>query len=255
MSEDEGLEPDVLAILRTATPTSLPAGAAARVLANLESRVGPISGGGQGSGGGQAPRPPSPARAFVSAHPLLALGTALVLGGALGALARGAATPSVVYIDRPTPVSAPAPAPEPAPAPAPEPEPEPEPEPAPAAVPEPAPEPAPAAVPARPPAAVATALDSAASLAAESALLDVARTALARGEADHALAATARHAAQFPNGALREEREALTVKALALAGRDSEARAKADRFRARYPGSVFGGAIDASLKSPDASAP
>ena len=45
------------------------------------------------------------------------------------------------------------------------------------------------------------------------------------------------------------------MKALALAGRDGEAQAKADRFRARYPGSVFGGAIDASLKPAATAAP
>src|SRR5262249_5093346 len=68
--------------------------------------------------------------------------------------------------------------------------------------------------------------DTGQQLKAESALLDLARTALARGEGDHALAAVERHASQFPRGMLREEREALAVKALVLAGRGSDAKAR-----------------------------
>jgi hypothetical protein len=86
-------------------------------------------------------------------------------------------------------------------------------------------------------------------LAAESAILDIARTAIARGEGDHALAAVDRHAAAFPHGSLREEREALAVKALVLAGRGDEARARAAKFRMAYPESLFLQAIESSLRS------
>jgi hypothetical protein len=86
-------------------------------------------------------------------------------------------------------------------------------------------------------------------LAAESAILDVARAAIARGEPDQALAAIERHASSFPRGVLREEREALAVKALVLAGRGEEARARAAAFRARYPASFFLPALESSLRN------
>jgi len=86
-------------------------------------------------------------------------------------------------------------------------------------------------------------------LAAESAILDIARTAIARGEADHAIAAVDRHASTFPQGVLREEREALGVKALVLAGRADDARARAAQFRAKYPESLFLPALDSALRS------
>jgi hypothetical protein len=89
---------------------------------------------------------------------------------------------------------------------------------------------------AAPPASSASSGDQ---LAAESALLDIARVAVARGEGDKALAAIERHRAQFPGGLLAEEREALTIKALHLQGRDPEARALLTRFERSYPGSLF----------------
>jgi hypothetical protein len=85
------------------------------------------------------------------------------------------------------------------------------------------------------------------SLAAERALLDVARSAFGRGESDEALAALARHEKLFPGGQLAEEREALAVRSLVLAGRAGEARARAARFRKRYPASVMLLAVEASL--------
>jgi hypothetical protein len=85
------------------------------------------------------------------------------------------------------------------------------------------------------------------SLAAERALLDVARSAFGRGEGDEALAALARHEKLFPGGQLAEEREALTVRSLVLAGHQREARARAARFRKRYPTSVMLPAVEASL--------
>ena len=45
----------------------------------------------------------------------------------------------------------------------------------------------------------------------------------------------AEHRRRFPTGRLAEEREALRVKALAGAGRDTEANQAASAFEARYP--------------------
>ena len=91
------------------------------------------------------------------------------------------------------------------------------------------------------------AIDS--SLAAERRMLDAARAALVAGDATTGLATLARHAAQFPRGALAEERSALMVDALVAAGRYEEARRRADGFRARYPGSIFAASVDAALKA------
>jgi hypothetical protein len=76
-------------------------------------------------------------------------------------------------------------------------------------------------------------------LAAESAILDVARVAVAQGEGERAIQAIERHRAQFPNGVLSEEREALTIKALHLVGRNAEARSRAVLFQKAYPLSLF----------------
>lgn len=86
--------------------------------------------------------------------------------------------------------------------------------------------------------------ESDADLAGERALVDRARAALARGDAAACLEAVRSHEARFPNGRLAEEREVLAVRALARAGQTDEARARADRFRKRYPNSVFAGAIE-----------
>jgi outer membrane protein assembly factor BamD (BamD/ComL family) len=72
-------------------------------------------------------------------------------------------------------------------------------------------------------------------LKAERALLDVARGALEGEDGAAALAATAQHERKFPNGALVQEREAMAVRALMLLGRAAEARARAERFRTRFP--------------------
>jgi hypothetical protein len=77
------------------------------------------------------------------------------------------------------------------------------------------------------------------SLGDEMALVARAQTALHRGLYASALSALDEHARRFPRGDLAEEREALAVQALARAGRDDEARARADRFESRYPRSVL----------------
>jgi len=84
-------------------------------------------------------------------------------------------------------------------------------------------------------------------LASERALVDRARTAIRLGQSSDALAALDAHASRYPRGRLSEEREALAVDALARSGRVDEARARAARFKAAYPNSVFGAVVDAAI--------
>jgi len=77
------------------------------------------------------------------------------------------------------------------------------------------------------------------SLAAERALVETARAALARADGPAALAVLARHTREFPNGTFVEEREALAVQALAQTGDVAGAKARGERFRRRYPRSLF----------------
>jgi hypothetical protein len=86
-------------------------------------------------------------------------------------------------------------------------------------------------------------------LAAERSLLEIARVALVRGQAAGALAALERHARQFPNGALVEEREGLLVQALVDARQYDRARERAARFNQRYPRSLFAPVVDQALGS------
>jgi hypothetical protein len=173
---------------------------------------------------------------WVGRHPWVALAGALVVGGVVGAAARGTPEVRVVTVERAPSASALVPRIPPS------------------SVPPwtqiETPAASASAVPVAPH-AVATAAppSSGQELAAESAILDIARAAIARGEADHALAAVDRHAAAFPQGMLREEREALGVKALVLAGRGDDARAREARFRARYPESLFLPALESALRS------
>lgn len=81
----------------------------------------------------------------------------------------------------------------------------------------------------------------------ERALIDTARSALARGLAEGALAATEQHASRFPRGRLAEEREALAVQALSLAGDRTAAEARATRFRRSFPSSIFRSAVDRAV--------
>ena len=83
-------------------------------------------------------------------------------------------------------------------------------------------------------------------LTAERSLLDVARTALGRGDFPNALASADAHQKRFPKGALAEEREALAVQALAGAGRNDEARLRAERFARSFPGSILLPAVEAA---------
>ncbi len=87
-------------------------------------------------------------------------------------------------------------------------------------------------------------------LGRERALLAIARTAVARGQGDAALTALDRHAQQYPNGQLSEERESLRIQALVAAGRKNEAERRATDFRGRYPESLQKKAIETSLGTP-----
>jgi hypothetical protein len=84
--------------------------------------------------------------------------------------------------------------------------------------------------------------------AAELKLLRQARANVAAARFSAALGSTAEHERRFPAGRLREERDALRVKALAGLGRSDEARAAAERFGARYPRSVLSPGIEAATR-------
>jgi TolA-binding protein len=84
--------------------------------------------------------------------------------------------------------------------------------------------------------------------ALELALLQQARGAVARGEFSTALDALLTHQRRFPAGRLREEREALRIKALAGLGRNDEAQRAAERFRERFPRSVLSDRIEETVR-------
>ena len=83
----------------------------------------------------------------------------------------------------------------------------------------------------------------------EARLVETARTALVRGNAADALAALDAHSAKYPAGERAEEREALAVQALVKAGRTDDARSRAERFKKSFPGSIYLGAVNASIAS------
>jgi len=71
----------------------------------------------------------------------------------------------------------------------------------------------------------------------EAQLLQAAQ-ALLRNDPRRALALAREHERRFPNGALAQEREVITIEALGRLGRERDARARADEFRSRYPDSA-----------------
>jgi hypothetical protein len=118
----------------------------------------------------------------------------------------------------------------------------------PPAAPEPAPEAAPprarAAEPARVQRATAPARGLTTShLAAEGRLVVAARRALRDGDAAGALRLLEARRAEFAGGVLEQEREALTIEALARTGRADAAAARADAFLRAYPQSPHTAAI------------
>jgi hypothetical protein len=84
--------------------------------------------------------------------------------------------------------------------------------------------------------------------ALELAVLERARAAVAKGDHTAALRAIALHQRRFPDGVLREEREALRVRALAGLGKTGEAERAAAQFRERFPRSVLSPSIEESVK-------
>ncbi|WP_437911579.1 sigma-70 family RNA polymerase sigma factor [Sorangium sp. So ce302] len=83
----------------------------------------------------------------------------------------------------------------------------------------------------------------------ESALLSSAGLALSEGNATEALDVLALHARNHPRSPRAEQREALAIQALIEAGRRADADARAERFRAAFPNSMFLRAIDAAMNS------
>lgn len=81
---------------------------------------------------------------------------------------------------------------------------------------------------------------------AEVRLLERAQDAL-RANPAQALSLADEHARRFPRGMLAQEREVIAVEALAKLGRTDEARARAARFKARFPGSSHTRRLDALL--------
>ncbi|WP_437656105.1 RNA polymerase sigma factor [Sorangium sp. So ce1182] len=88
------------------------------------------------------------------------------------------------------------------------------------------------------------------SVGPEIGLLGRADAALGAGRATEALDLLERHARKYPHGPSTEQREALAVRVLLAAGRRTEAAARAERFRAAFPGSLLMPAIDAVLEPP-----
>ncbi|WP_437989503.1 RNA polymerase sigma factor [Sorangium sp. So ce145] len=81
----------------------------------------------------------------------------------------------------------------------------------------------------------------------ESALLSSAGLALSEGNATEALDVLVLHARSYPRSPRAEQREALAIQALIEAGRRADAGARAERFRAAFPDSMFLRAIDAAM--------
>lgn len=73
----------------------------------------------------------------------------------------------------------------------------------------------------------------------EGAVLLRARRALSRHEPEVALLACEEHAQTFAQGRLAPEREAIAIDALHALGRVDQARARAERFIARWPASAY----------------
>lgn len=82
----------------------------------------------------------------------------------------------------------------------------------------------------------------------ELALLQRARAAVASGRFSVALRAIAEHQRRFASGHLREEREALRVKALSGLGRVDEAHHAAAKFREHFPESVLSPRIEGAVR-------
>lgn len=85
-------------------------------------------------------------------------------------------------------------------------------------------------------------------LAQERAIIEMGRSALARGENALAQSHFERHWAEFANGQLAEEREALWIAALAGLGKRNEALERAADFERRFPESLLGSGVREAIK-------
>jgi len=223
-------------VRRVAAIEAAPQGARARVLARVEAIIGPPSGGGSGGySSGATPVAESAASVRRGALPrVLPLAASFAVGGALGAtlmhsvMRRSAPNEPerVVYVERTpatafTMTSAESASPQ-----------------SQASV---------AAAPTAPQRAPFAGTGH--QLAEERALLDVARGALEREDAAQALAATEKHERTFANGILVQEREAMAIRALVMIRRLDDARARAGRFRKRFPDSVLLPTIESTINA------
>jgi hypothetical protein len=233
------LPDDVSALLRRASRVlpAAPVGSRARVLGRVEMALGPPGGGPSGGGSPGVSAPPLLGAAS-SIGRALPLAAAFVVGAATGALvlhtvARPPApVDRVVFVDRPVPVDPPL-----------------APSGTPSVIEKPATvtaAPRPAVVAPSPPSST----DTPSQLDAERKLLDIARGALTRQDGAAALDALAQHERGYPSGILVQEREAMAVRALVQLGRMDDARARADRFLARFPDSVLLPSVEASVAQP-----
>jgi hypothetical protein len=114
--------------------------------------------------------------------------------------------------------------------------------------------PSPAIVPPRPaPSRATTAKEASGSrpadsrLREESAAVLAVRNALVSGDAALALRLLDRARVDFPNGALAEDREALTVRALATGGQKEAARSRGESFLRAFPKSPYAAEVRAIL--------
>ncbi len=224
MSEEriEPIDPELGALLDAERRATAPADALGRVWTR-------VAGGGPPGAGGRTPG------GWLASHAAGVAVAAFFAGGLVGAGVHAALqkppVERVVYVERPAPSGSRAVAPSSAPSPAPVTRDE-------SAAPLPLPAPA---------SSVRGVASS--SLSAERAVLDSARAALATGDSAKSLSLLEDHQRRFPRGQLGEEREALAIQALVTLGRYDEARARAARFRAAVPNSLFSPAVEASLSS------
>ena len=228
------LPPELESVLEAERKATSPEESLDRVWSRLEASL--VAGGPQAPSGGPTNGSGRFAARWLASHGRTVAVSAFVAGALVGAGMHAALMRAprdrVVYVDRPTPAAI-----EP-----------------PRAVPE-APVPAASHVPEivpRPhplPPRTASAPSASSSLSEERKLLDRARVALAQNDGARAFVLTEDHARRFPHPALGEEREAIAIQALVLDARYDEARARASRFQAASPNSLFLPALDASLSS------
>jgi hypothetical protein len=227
--ELEGLDPEIESLLRSErVDAAVPAAAVARLRSRIDRSiaVGDAHDLADGPASGVARHAASPLW-----RTLLPVAT-LVVGGAIGAGVQAMRAPAIVYVDRTVvlpSVSAPR-----------------------ATLPVTPPAPLPEVVPERVAPAPSTTHGrvfetEAQQLAQERRAIDDARAALGAGDTTRALGVLDEHARAFPRGILREEREALSVRALARAGRGAEAKTRAEAFHKQFPQSLFASGVDAEV--------